>query len=229
MEDLKLLDLIGRLSKKDLTIELPNKRVLSYKKPKKVSISALFFRHGACKRCGRSCNVGFNLYWCQDEYQDLIYDDNFRKKLRPFQIKVNGKEKILVRYKNPTEKTPACDLVTHNGKIATCGIHDIKPIHCALNPIHIDQKKENTIITKRMFGRNFKFGCPMKWKPFNKELFKSWDLPLLERLWSASNYLEIPTFLEEIVPYLSSTDWNKNNLPEENVIIVENKHNKIKK
>jgi len=224
MEDLKLLHQIMRLSKEDVEIELSQKnksgkkKIIKYKKPKRVSISVNFFRYGACQRCGRSCNVGFNLYWTENEYYDL--PRKLKEKLVAVPFKIQGKEKYLWMYRNPTN-TPRCDWVQYNKEIATCTIHESKPIHCALPPIQIDQKRESTIVTKRLFGRNFKFGCLIEFTEFNYQHFKNWDLPQLQRLWFASQYLEIPSHLEEIISLLSSTDWTEGNLPEENIVIYD--------
>lgn len=223
MFDLKFLDLIGRLSKKDLTIELKEGKFLEYKTPKKVSISHLFFRDGQCKRCGRSCNVGFNLYWTENEYIDFIYDYTFKRKLIPISIRINGKEKHLFKYENPTSKTSWCKLVLKNSENYTCGIHDIKPIHCSLPPIQIDQRYQRTILTKRLFGRNFKFGCEVQWEPFNRKFFEEWDLPQLKRLRDSSHYLEVDTWLDEIINYFEKKTLKEEEIPTSSIVIYEKK------
>ena len=219
MNNLKLLEDIGNLTKKDIKIELPDKKILIYKKPKRVSISPLFWRYGLCQRCGRSCNVGFDLFWTENEYLFLLPEE-LKKKLVPYEIEINGKQRYLWIHRNP-RNTPKCDFVQYDEKLAICLIHDFKPIHCALNPVFVDQKKERTILTKRKFGRNFKFGCKIELGPFNYQHFKEWDYKQLWRLKQASDSLGIPTYLDRIIHYFDAVDakLQKGETPTEPIIL----------
>lgn len=219
MEDLKLLQLICRFAKKDVIIKVGDK-TLTFKAPKKVSISALLFRGGYCQRCGRSCKVGFNLYYTQNEYFELPQD--FKKKLKPILIKVNNKEKYLWYFKNPTSFTKNCAFLEYDlNTLAGCKIHEYNPIHCALPLIQVNQVKGKTLLIRRQYGRNYRFGCPVKFTEFDRNKFIEWDLLQLERLYQASKYLEVDTWLYEIIKTLEDILFIKKEIPSKNITIYD--------
>lgn len=223
MFNLKILQDIARISKKDITFELPGGQKFEYKRPKRVSISPLFFRHGDCKRCGRSCNVGFDLFWTSKKGLNPLLIE----KLQDYPIKVNGKEKLMAYYKNP-RNTPRCDFVTYDKeRKAKCEIHQDKPVHCALNPIFVSCNKENTTINKRHFGRNYKFGCEIEWEPFNYDQFIRWDIPWLKALEQSAKDLNIETHLSEIIYRLTSDNMDARlkigKIPKDAIVIYQKK------
>uniref|UniRef100_A0A6M3JLN3 Uncharacterized protein n=1 Tax=viral metagenome TaxID=1070528 RepID=A0A6M3JLN3_9ZZZZ len=225
MFNLKLLQDIARISKKDIIFELPGGQKFKYKRPKRVSISPLFFRHGECKRCGRSCAVGFDLFWTSKSGLNSLLIE----KLKEYPVKINGKEIDLFYYKNP-RITPKCDFVSYDDKNkATCDIHQDKPVHCALNPVFVSCNKRNTTINKRHFGRNYKFGCEIEWEPFNYNQFINWDIPWLKALSQSAKDLNILTYLPEVINRLTSLDFNNKiklgKLPKEAIVIYQKKSN----
>ena len=229
MFNLKILQDLARISKEDITFELPGGNKFEYEKPKRVSISPLFFRHGACQRCGRSCNVGFDLFWTSK----IGLTPSLSEKLKNYPIKINRKEVDLFYYKNP-RNTRKCDFVIYDKENkATCDIHQDKPVHCALNPIFVSCNKQNVTINKRHFGRNFKFGCEIKWEPFNFQQFINWDIPWLEALSKSAEDLNIKTYLPEIITRLTSFPlYNKiklGKLPMEAIVIYQKKSNFLTK
>lgn len=225
MFNLKLLQDIARISKKNITFELLGGQKFEYKRPERVSISPLFFRHGACQRCGRSCNVGFDLFWTSKNGLTPSLVD----KLQKYPIKINGKEFDLFSYKNP-RNTPRCDFVSYDkeGK-AKCDIHQDKPVHCSFNPMFISCNKQNVTLNKRHFGRNYKFGCEIQWEPFSYKQFITWDLPWIKVLSQSAKDLNIETYLPKIINRLTSEDMDARlkigKIPKEAIIIYQKKNN----
>ena len=190
-----LFDIIGKFVIESTTIEI-NGKTIKYEPSKKIEITDAFFRNFNCQRCGNCCQkTQIDLFWTENDYYDL--PNNIKDYARCISIKVDGREEHLWMYKNDNKE---CHFYKFNKQeeISSCEIHRWKPIICWLTPIWIDKIKDTVVIHKRIIKRNWKYGCKMKLCKVNlKE-----DIKKFERLNNITNYLQIKTYLPQIIAYL---------------------------
>lgn len=173
-----------------------------YDFPKReLRISERFWRADGCYRTGKCCSkVSMDLFLSSEEFSKLqkIYPSG----LAPWQsvmmqTRVEGEG--FKGFINSTIWTSIggkdCPYLTSDGSedgwkggaIAGCNIHELNPIHCALPHLYFDIRnakkpfeQQYINITKRQFGRNWAFGCPVTFIPYN-EFARRRDLLLLNR------------------------------------------------
>lgn len=175
----------------------------TYEFPKReIRISERFWRADGCYRTGKCCSkVSMDLFMSSEEFTKLqaLYPDS----LKPWQsvmmqVQNKGEAPMTVGHTIWTsvggDKCPY--LITDTGEertykpdipMAGCGIHELNPIHCALPHLYFDLRngskpidQQYINITKRQFGRNWAFGCPVTFIPYN-EFARRRDLLLLNR------------------------------------------------
>lgn len=170
----------------------------NYDFPKRdIRISERFWRSDGCYRTGKCCSkVSMELFISSQELQKL--NDIYPTGLQPWQA-VQLHTRIAGRvYGAPTIWTSIggkdCPYLVNCGpggyqgmNLAGCSIHELNPIHCALPHVYFDLKntkkpldKQFVNVTKRQFGRNWAFGCPVEFISYN-EFARKRDLLLFNR------------------------------------------------
>jgi len=209
----KLIKYLGVLTKELVFVTVGNK-TQQYDPSKKVIISEKFFRSGKCKMCGRSCNVDFSLAFTESDYiriRDSEDSDEKSELLVGLDVVTISIQKYDSLNTFPSylyvNKNKRCDFAVPFNEDGIekwrCSIHKIKPVHCALPLLQIDRyKKDRTRVIKRQYGRNWAFGCPVEFEPFDYDEFVNWDLYNLKRLKQNADDLGLRTWLPEIVDYL---------------------------
>lgn len=170
-----------------------------YEFPKRdLRISEKFWRADGCYRTGKCCSkVSMELFLSSDEMEKL-------QKLYPNSLSPWQSVQLQSRVANQDYGAPVvwtsiggkdCPYLESDGStngweggaIAGCSIHELNPIHCALPHLYFDIKntkkptdKQYVNITKRQFGRNWAFGCPVEFIAYN-EFARARDLLLLNR------------------------------------------------
>lgn len=210
------IDYIVKLAKEPVTINdetfTPFPRVV---------VSELFFRDYSCTCCGRCCT----------KTDTLLFFTPMQLKqcdLQEFEVEALGFERIpgLLEIRTPAHHfaetlfvsrwnvNSRCPLITADNK---CLIHKIKPLQCSLTPMHIDVRGKGNAatLTKRLFGRNWKFGCEMKAIPLTPGALAD-DLYKLAMLNDIAKSLHIntwlPELLEALIPYAAPSHpcWQSN-------------------
>ena len=252
----KLVKYLGCLTKEPMTVEILGKKE-SYFPPDRVIISDKFFRSAKCKRCGRSCNVDFSLAFTHSDVMRM--NTSFLKSDRMYQLRKGLQEIPVVVRTSSNSSTKSCFLYVNKNKRCdfaysarvrrwylpfslmwvgadvgvvdkwNCTIHEMKPTHCAMpliqiNNYRVKESKTSSSLLKRQYGRNWAFGCPIKFEPFDYEEFVNWDLPVLRRLLVNAEDLGLNTWLGEIIDYLESNKekFEKGELPRKSIVIKEN-------
>ena len=183
----KEFEYIGKLAVNPVEIEF-HERELTLTPPKEIKISELFFRSAVCKQCGRCCGKFDKVkYWCIFSESDLKNIEfklpantrvKWRKEITEDVIKVDGREYPIYYFKHDKEH---CQFLKDN-KVTVCELHQCKPLHCRFPPIKLKQIKDRVYVTKEAYGRNYRFGCPIKFKPFDRQEFENWDLAVFAQL-----------------------------------------------
>lgn len=210
---IKFVKHLGNTTKEPFMVYQGN-QLVKFDPPTKVVISEKFFRSATCKRCGLCCKKirNVSLLFTQADYEHLVaytpsdYSEyvshrQLREGLIPEIISIASsdgieKKRIYV-YRNRNE---VCDFLDRETNL--CKIHRVKPVHGALPLIELDKTKDHTRLIKRARGRNWAFGCPIEFGPFDFSEFESWDLYWLKRLRDNAVELGLNTWLNEIVEYL---------------------------
>jgi hypothetical protein len=171
-----------------------------YDFPKReIKISGKFWRADGCYRTGKCCSkVSMELFLSTSEFSKLQEIYSAPGQLKPWQslqvstfVDGNYLNSPLV-WTSPGGMK--CPYLTSDGSndgwqgmaLAGCTIHELNPIHCALPHVYFDIKKsrggkEYINVTKRQFGRNWAFGCPVIFIQYN-EFARRRDLLLLNRV-----------------------------------------------
>jgi hypothetical protein len=178
----------------DETYEFPKRRL---------HIANNFWRADDCYRTGQCCSkVNMDLFLSSKEMEKLPV--LYPQKTEPWQgmmlqvkvaeetssatvwTRVGGNQcAFLDRHMGPEGY-----LNPKTGKqweVSGCTIHELNPIHCALPHLYFDLRntkrpigQQYVNITKRQFGRNWAFGCPVTFRQYN-EFARRRDLLLLNR------------------------------------------------
>lgn len=101
-----------------------------------------------------------------------------------------------------------------------CTIHTFRPISCGFPHMELygTEKNKYGFLGHKQYGRNSFLGCPINVKdePYDESTKQS-NIYWLKRLLDVSVYLEIETFLPEIISILENVDIN--NPPTKDIII----------
>lgn len=213
----RLVKQLGYITKEPFVICVGNQR-REFFPPKRVMISEKFFRSAKCKMCGMCCEKikGVSLFFTKSDISHILnyaLSELNHKERELREILMRGLIPISVHI-NTTKgsKHFGCYMYYNEDRVCDfadmskglCGIHKIKPVHCALPMMEIDRTKDSARLIKRPRGRNWRFGCPVEFGPFSFSEFKNWDLPYLERLLVNASDFDLDTWLTEIVDYLRS-------------------------
>ena len=197
----RLFKHLGNIVKEPVVIRV-GKWEEQYSPPSKVVISQKFFRSAKCEKCGKCCKLGASLV-----YTDSMYCYAKKAGAQINRIFINGEEEsVYIRENNPKEP---CIFLKEKGwfkKKLLCDIHVEKPTHCALPMIEIDRTKDSARLIKRPRGRNWRFGCPAKFKDFDYYEFLTWDLVKLKQLNAIAHDLGVRTWLPEILTWFYEND-----------------------
>lgn len=170
-----------------------------YEFPKRdIKISERFWRADGCYRTGKCCSkVSMDLFLSTDEFSKLqqLYPGHLRP-WQSVQLQVHSETKDsspVIWTSVGGDKCPYLDRDMgpdgwQGSPIAGCTIHELNPIHCALPHLYFDIRnarkpvsQQYVNITKRQFGRNWAFGCPVVFIPYNEHA-RARDLLLLNRV-----------------------------------------------
>lgn len=191
------------LADQDVSIRMGSS---TYDFPKReIRISDKFWRADDCYRTGQCCSkVSMELFLSTNEFSKL--QQLYPKGLAPWQsvqLQVNceGRQTAPIVWTSiGGDKCPYLDrhmgpdgyLNPKTGKqweVSGCTIHELNPVHCALPHLYFDIKnaskplsQQYVAITKRQFGRNWAFGCPVVFKDRYNEFARRRDLLLLNRV-----------------------------------------------
>lgn len=216
----KLFEVISRISKNDIDIEIDGKH-LHYEKPKKIKISPTFFYADGCECCSRCCgNYGHIL--TESEYNNVIQQaDKYEELLsflEPSLISVNGKEitiyKDAPRLNGLTIKTarserPACYWSYKEGEKYLCKIHDMRTFTCRM-PHMMFRYCANTKTTNigiYDFGRNWALGCPYILRIGNLDTLQQ-NIFKLKYSKQIATDLGLDTYVDECLSVLKSYTKN---------------------
>lgn len=217
--------------------------------PSRIVVAPSLLREFRCVAGCTACCLPFTLDYTNDEYDSFGLDGWTEEiavqtldEFEPRQLEVNGKNFEIQTY--PQYKDPSCPYLrptrtTDSGEVALgCGFwsadNSTQPLECAAAPqlLMTTRGEGTTVIMKRPFGR----GWAWKDKPqcefdpvFDKidkipdDFDLSNEVMLLERYCHWANYLEIDTYLPEIIAVVE-------NLPDElrrsgltSVVVVDNR------
>lgn len=208
--DIKILDYLKRLSKQDIVIEL-NGITYTFTKKEKIIIKGSFFLKDSCCMCGACCKDFGNAYFTT-EYNNIT-DEELKNSLFELPIKINGKDKILYYSKPlPVSKLrtlnlygrtiKACRYCIENDGKNICRIHKERSFTCKFPHIRIHEGKNSASLSVGEYGRNWTLKCPIKFKDVSNLIDENElrnRIELLKDFYEKSKYLEIETFLPEII------------------------------
>ena len=225
----KILKRLGNITKHPFALCFERKHI-GFSPPTQVTISESFYRSAKCKMCGKCDrkiqNVSLvytasEVDWIRSKLPQLLLEEKgvankLLSGLKKVQFTLlknlithspdlepyfgSGREAEIYVYRNTSGP---CDFAIEGlFDSILCGIHKVKPIHCALPMLQIDRTKDSARLIKRPRGRNWRFGCPVEFKEFDYEEFLKWDLHCLSRLWMIERDLGLDTWLTEILNYL---------------------------
>jgi len=195
------LEYITRLAKADVTIN-----GTLYSARTRVTISPCFFRDFVCQGCGKCCRVNTHLFYTLPEMLvNNISPDDLRNQgfvEAPLTIESLAGKHAEVLFVSKWNVQTKCPWQLADNK---CMIHDTKPIQCTLTPLHLDYNKRTQTVrlTKRLFGRNWRFGCPMIKVPTTPEILDA-DMKKLMTLYLIAESFGIDTWIPEIITKLAS-------------------------
>lgn len=216
----KLFEVLSRICKQDITINIEGK-VLKYEKPQKIQISRSFFFEDGCDCCSKCCgNYGHIL--TESEYDNVLKDSSKYSELlsylEPMQIEINGKPitvyKDAPRISGLTIKTarserPACYWSYKQDDKYLCKIHDVRTFTCRMP--HMMFRYCNSTKTTNIgiydFGRNWALGCPYvlrigNLKTLQQNIFK------LKYSKQIATDLGLETYVDECVDVLKAYTKN---------------------
>jgi len=168
--------------------------------PKKLHISDLLFERTyscidylPCKKCCLGLWSLFLVPFTTKESCNIIKPHAIVQN-----ININGKD---FEYLCVDHKGVFCPLNTPE---VGCTIHVDNPITCMFPLIHFRQyRKDNVNILLGHFGRNWKLGCPVEFRPYhNVEEFNARVLPRFDRLIEYLGKIEVPHKGPEIMDYI---------------------------
>lgn len=211
--DIKIIDYLKRLLKENATIEL-NGLTHTFTKKDKIVIKGSFFLKDKCSQCGACCKDFGNAYFVT-EY-DNITDEELKNSLTELPIIINGKDK-LIYYSRPLPISKLRIMNVHgrvvracrycvgdNGK-TFCRIHKERGFTCKFPHIRIHEGKNSASLSLGEYGRNWALKCPIKFKDksdlINKDELRN-RIDFLKDFYEKSKYLELETFLPEIISAL---------------------------
>ena len=208
----KLLDYVGRITKEPLKIEIAG-HTEEWSPPTKVTISDKFFRSAKCKGCTKCCQGISRAFLPEEVDEQWLTEKGITDQLF---VSINGRKGLpFWVYYNQHGK---CDFLVNS----RCAVHSNKPIQCSLPPMYFDRVKDRVRLTKRLPGRNWRFGCPIELMKFDYDEFLNWDLVMLKRLQRVTEYLNISSWLPEVIGYLDSNkEVFKIIIPDKQVVIYE--------
>lgn len=177
----KWFSYFARIATSKVEVEVGGE-VITFEPPKIISISRLLYRSDNCHtNCYKCCYFNWN-FWADCELRPSSFTNLIiiRNRSRLFSSEHHNKG--------------ACPHLTEDG----CAIHNINPIHCRLPLMKFKQVKSKTYITKEEYGRNWQFGCPIKFGPYDQNAFNE-DMNRLTRVKKVAEYFEIPTAIDIII------------------------------
>lgn len=227
----KLCNYIGFTVKEDTVIKLPGKE-LNYRAKKGIVIQPSLFFSDYCVGCGVCCAnydtayVGNEMELLNSDVTQAFEDKNLDvsnqqvllNMLETLNIEVNGKSKIMYRVKEqgsvnhgihadgkPNRLLCRWIKVREDGH-KHCGIHPIRSITCGFPHMEMFKRMPDngyTYLGIKQYGRNHQLGCPVVFEEnvFHKEVLLE-KIYWLKRLQSACHYLEIPTWLDDVIKWL---------------------------
>ena len=214
----KTVEMITKLAKEDCVFSINGKET-KHPVQKSILIGASFFRKFVCSCCGWCEHIRPTLDYFPFELKRIDKKD-IKKDLKQFTFNINNKEKHIIMYDQLDHNNNKCKYTCNN----LCLIHSYKPFSCALEPIKIRVKGNNSYLSKAKFGRSWLIRdghtAQCKFEKFDTNQFNNLDMPLLLKLEEIANYLEINTWLPEIIRYLKSIDLNQ--LPNSSILIGSN-------
>lgn len=169
--------------------------------PKNLNISDLVFqRTYSCMDyfpC-RKCCIGLWSLFLKDFTLPEVLDKVHPNTAVTHIVTVNGKP---LEYLCVDHQGTACPLSSVD---TGCTVHIGNPITCMFPLVHFRMyRKENINILIGHFGRNWKMGCPVQFRPYNsREEFNDRVLSRFERMVQYLDVLEVPHRGKDIIRYL---------------------------
>lgn len=254
----KLFYYIGHTVKEDITV-LINSKKLMYPKRKGVIIQPSFFSSDSCIGCGICCAdydtaySGNEITMLESAKHEVFKDldlpvENIAKVLtllEPVSVEVNGNIKTMYHVKEQgscnhgiyvTGKPNRLQcrwIIERDDGRRHCGIHPIRSVTCGfphMELFRVGVDKGYSYLGIKQYGRNHQLGCPVQFEQnvFNLEVFEE-KLYWLTRLQAICHYLDIPTWLDEIINYLQSNKkmFEAGRIPSDTGVVIEckNGHN----
>lgn len=231
----KLFEVISRISKNDVLIEIAGKE-LFYEKPEVIKISPSFFYKDGCKCCSRCCgNYGHIL--TLSEFQEVSQQSEKYKEFLSYlvseSIKVNKNEIIVYRdaprisgltVKTARSERPACywSYIDKNNNYL-CKIHEVRSFTCRMPHMmfRYSSATKTTNIGLYDFGRNWALGCPYKLKIGDINSIKA-NVEKIQYADKVARDLGLETYANEII--LKIQDLTSNftifRIPEQSIKVI---------
>lgn len=204
------------VTKEPVTIVYPGGEERRYLPPSRVEISPSFYRSVTCRMCRRCC-FSFSKFWTLREHSVLVklYPElasNPRADWGEIEVGINGSKHVF--WKLPETKEIGCVFLDQR---RGCLIHDMNPLHCRVPLIKFKRSRTRvTRVTKEQFGRNWAFGCPVKFGKLSKEEFYKWDLEVMGRIKHFADDLGLATWIDWVIKELKRNFPNP--LPHKDVL-----------
>ena len=148
----KIMDLIGRLSKKPLKVTFEG-QVKVYAPLPLVIAQNLSLKDYECQKCGQCCaGIRHDLFW-------LKKPEGI--KVKPAELKVDGRSKTIYFYRNGNK---LCTFFKNN----LCSIQVKKPLHCLMSFLKVDEWQGKYYLQKRLY-RDFPCEAETVYKVCSKE------------------------------------------------------------
>lgn len=183
-----------------IEVQFPwGKEVLS--PPKKVNISDLVFErtyscmdYFPCRKCCIGLWSLFLVPFTLDEVKAKIQEKQYSE----VTINVNGNDFQYLCIDHKGQHCPLSSLETG------CTVHIGNPITCMFPLVHFRQyRKENINILIGHFGRNWRMGCPVQFRPYKDvEEFNQRVLSRFERMRDYLEVIKVPHNADKVIEYL---------------------------
>lgn len=179
--------------------------------PNTLSISQTFFRkYGCYLNCGGCCSGDISLDYLPSEVMDVIHEVGITPEVR-WTVPINGEPRELFTIPQEPQTLHGhqfCRFLDPTD--AHCTIHEKNPFSCQIELIKFRRMKDRGYMMKVPFGRAWalhrfdgvKGQVLCTFDDFALDQLKNNDIPALQRMLEWAEYLDIPTYLPEILDSL---------------------------
>lgn len=229
--DLKLLEYVNWFIKEPINIRMGD-LCMDIPEVSNIIIKPEFWLTDSCLMCGKCCGNKGVAYF-ESEMDNLkSVDIDLYNKLEKVPFAINGKSKCIY-YKKPIPQSLClvnntydgrtvygCEFVHKDGNHYKCSIHQFRSFTCKFPHIRMYKSKSGTCISTRQFGRNWALKCEAKFYEPSKSS-AIYKLGLFKEFYDSIKYLEVDTWLPEIIQCIEKTlsEWDKKGAPTVDIVL----------